>query len=41
MKKKYSSPEFDYLKIQLSTAIMGDSKPETIKEDGEVIDDNW
>lgn len=39
MKKEYLSPEFEYIRISLAGNIMGDSNPEHIKEDGEIIDD--
>lgn len=39
MKKEYVSPEFEYLRINLTNHIMGDSNPEVIKEDGEIIEE--
>lgn len=42
MRKKYISPEFEYVDIELIYNILGDSRPEIIKEDGEIIDDgDW
>ena len=38
MKKEYLSPEFEYIRISLTNTIMGDSNPEIIKEDGEIVE---